>query len=257
MTKEVNNSTENIDVPTSEQDGPDVWKSLATEAYSEHVQKISKPQEIDPGDKGNLEFRKFFLLTETALDLAKGVSFDGKLSTGDKKRIAEAFQEAQDLGCERELAKSINEKLKTAGSKQRVILDREAGADGDIAAHGEILKFEEDRKLLVVNIESGEITDSHKFSVSVSRDFSPRPIVPPYDPDELVIENHPLSRSTEASPDLSALRSKAIESAPALVAPEQIGRPKTMDSKSARPLPDEHRFKELMGRLNQQVLKRR
>ncbi len=167
------------------------WENAAGAAYL--------PQPVKPGDNGPITpaqraeqrhengdrstlrdliegitvDKKDVLLTKTARDIAKYAALDGKLSDEEKTKMKEAFQDAFDMGCEKELVKSINEKLKAAGSKNRVFMDSRQNDDDGNRLRG---IFFQDRQLVVINTDSGEVTDSTKFRVVDHAMMRPDPI---------------------------------------------------------------------------------
>lgn len=167
-------------------DDNDPWQNIASEITKPSAQS-EKPGDSKPSDGQkplqdlikdlmekhppidgrferihNTEEKKNELLNKTAREIAKAASFDGTMSKEEKGKLADAIQSAYDMGCEKELIKSINAKLKEAGSKHRVFLDTRQGEDDRTPIRRALMA---DRQIAVVNTDTGEVTDSHKFTV--------------------------------------------------------------------------------------------
>lgn len=138
-------------------------------------------------DRAWQDLRKDVLLSARARDIAKAVALDGNLTKSEKQDLHKAFQEAHELGCEKELVQAINSKLIGSGSTKRVYLDiRQDKADDPCRF------FIKDRNLLVVDSSNWQVADSHKFSVrsNVVMDYLDFPR-PPVKADEPVLVPRP------------------------------------------------------------------
>lgn len=203
--------TREIELDNNENDG-DVWQGIASGIFkpdakpAEHgeLPAVSKPTDgqhktaedvlrefFEPRDRTDrfTELKKHELLTKTARDIAKAASFDGTMSKEEKAKLKDAFQEAYDLGCEKDLVKAINDQLKGAGSKHRVFLDTRQNDDDERSPIKKVCFS--DRNVTVVNSDNGEVTDSHKFSIMNIDVFRP----PIYEP-------QPWPRPRIITPDL-------------------------------------------------------
>lgn len=137
--------------PEGEQDNEfpdDPWEVMARDA----CQPI-REQNLLAEFRGD---RKRELLSSYARDIAKSVALDGTLTNSDRAELQKAFQQAFEIGCEKDLVKAINQTLKDAGSNKRVVLDTRPLWYSYMAI---------DRELVVLNADEGKVTDSHKFEV--------------------------------------------------------------------------------------------
>lgn len=205
------------------EDDNDVWQSIASESSkpeSKPSSQSEKPGDSKPSEGQrpiqdlirdliekhppiedrferihNTEEKKNELLNKTAREIAKSAAFDGTMSKEEKGKLADAIQAAYDMGCEKELIKAINSKLKEAGSKHRVFLDTRQGEDDRTPIRR---AFMADRQIAVVNTDNGEVTDSHKFTVfnndmlrpPIDRPW-PRPRPEPIFPIDPIFPNDP------------------------------------------------------------------
>ncbi len=193
--KVTTDNTKTATVDKTSQGG--VWEDAVREAYEEHdkgstlgsaIDQLLKNEQHEKSWDGQIDRlshnsrEKVELLTKTAREIAKFAALDGKLSDEEKGKIHDAFSRAYDMGCERELVKSINEQLKEAGSHHRVFLDKRQ--EQDTKDDGRISRLlMQDRKVLVMNTTTGEVVDSAKFRV-LDKSLFDRPIkITPIDPD--------------------------------------------------------------------------
>lgn len=175
------------DVDNADDEQGNVWEGIANSAYKGGVMPEDWSRPASQGDRCTIPNDLFYpqseaqkkeaLLTKTARELAKAAAFDGTLTDEEKSKLKEAFQSARDLGCDKELVKAINDQLKKAGSKHRVFLDTR---DQDDDSKTPVRRaYFSDRQITVVNTDTGEVTDSHKFSVLNSEMLRP-PIEHPF-----------------------------------------------------------------------------
>ncbi|MBY0547483.1 MAG: hypothetical protein K2W95_09340 [Candidatus Obscuribacterales bacterium] len=168
-------------------------EDLSQEALSKAFEQLEQKKPERAWDILFEQNKKAEFLSKTSREIAKSAAFDGTMSPEEKEQMAKAFRTAHRLGCEKELVKSTNDQLKSAGSKHRVFLDTRQ-SDPDVhPIEGVILG--EERKITVVNIDNGSVTDDATFRTAPSLlrrgPRMPSRVDPgPMQPSELIAPRH-------------------------------------------------------------------